>query len=486
MKSLSLCAVLLIQSCSWNTKEKGREILQSPTPRWFSVNEKHSLQDREGKPLPHLFYDVYPEFSRERQTVNVIVTTPQNSKDGYSLDLSSGQRHYSHTYCQQKDVWKEYPKDLYRPPFSVAVIPRTLDQLGGPQKVIVWSGRKGFPFNYQVRYQSVKLVGAYIEQSCLEGNCLGKSNWLSRLVFLGVDNEDSNLNNLSELKGFKEKINWDEAKAYLGNFNGLNSIGDQTYPSTRIGELIEFKDAFAYFSKRSIFFTDEELKKIQKGCHILYDGLWEEVGKEKPEDRQANTIEELKVKMKLLEELKKKKETVGFSNRFKKFTKKFYKEVSTCERFVYHGNINRDREAFWFLSYVGLFFRLHRDGYYFDCKNRIWQKNTLTDSGGRVYNIEKDIGACDDASIDLAMDLMPNFLSTLRGEEAFYKFLEYDNHEFGTHQKLYSWVNVEANKFDCRPDPNREIIKKIKPFPEDVSWKKRKIKDISESLKIIF
>lgn len=486
LKSLLFVALLLVQACTWKSKERsGQEILQSPNPRWFSANEKHSLHDREGKALPHFFYDVSPEFSQDRQTVNVIVTTPQGSKHGYSIDLSSGQRHYTHSYCPQKDVWKEHPGDLTRPPFSVAVIPKTLDQLGEPQKVVVWSNRLGFPFNYQVRYQSVKLVGAYIEQLCPEGNCLGKSNWLSRLVFLGVDANDPSLNDLSTIEGFKKKINWDEGKAYLGNFQGLNSIGDHNYPSTRVGALIEFKDAFTYFSKRSIFLTDDELRKIQKGCHILYDGLWEEVGKEKPEDKQANTVEELKEKLRVIEELKKKNEPVGFSSRFKKFTKKFYKEISTCERFVYHGNVNQDSDEFWFLSYVGLFFRLHRDGYYFDCKNRVWQKNILTDTGSRVYHIQKGIDSCDDESLDQAMGLMPNFLSSLRGEGSFYKFLDYDNHEFGTHQKIYAWVKAPARKFDCRPDPNKEVINKTKPFPEDVSWKKRKVKDINEKLKII-
>jgi hypothetical protein len=306
------------------------------------------------------------------------------------------------------------------------------------------------------------------------------------MVFLAVDAEEPQYQKITNIKEFEQAFNWPEAKAYLGNIEGHNFIGDMTYPSTRIGELIEFEDAFDFFKNRSILLTQSELNKIQKGCHALYDALWEEVGKEKPEDKAATTIAELEAKIKLKEALKQKKEPVGFAARFHNFTKKYFKEISTCEKFVYHGNVNRDPEAFWFLSYVGLYYRLHREGYFFDCKNRIWQRNVQNDQGQPIHDLQRDIMACKELEIDQAMDYLPNFLKGLKGEKEYFRFIDYDNHAFGTHQKIYAWVKVKVRKFDCSDDPNSKFKNEIRVFPEDVNWKEKNVKDIADKMKIIY
>lgn len=474
-------------SCSWRGVETGAsEILNTFPNKWFKVNENHSLLDKNGVPQSHLLFDTTPDFSEDQREVNVIIATPENSEHAYAIDLNSGQRYYTHTFCSQRDAWNEYHGKINRPSFSVGFIPRVLDQLGGPQKVIVWSKRKILSETAATNYHRVKFVGAYVEHLCPEGNCLGKSNWLSRLVFLGVDAEDKALNSIATIDDFKKSINWDVSRAQLGNFEGRNHIGDFTYPSTRIGELIEFVDAFDYFKKRSIFLTDSELKKIQKGCHALYDKLWEDAGKMRPEDKGSATVEELNAKIKLKESLKKQKLPVGFAERFKAFTKKYYKEVSTCEKFVYHGNVNRDRDAFWFLSYAGIYYRLHREGYFFDCKNKTWQRNVLDERGKPIHNLIQDIDDCKEQEFDQAMDYLPNFLTGLKGEKEYFKFIDYDNKTFGTHQKMYSWVKVKSRKFDCSNDPNQILKKDLKVFPEEVTWKERNIKDVADKLKIIY
>jgi hypothetical protein len=305
-------------------------------------------------------------------------------------------------------------------------------------------------------------------------------------VFVGLDAEDKSFDVITSIADFKKVFDWDQSKAYLENIEGRNFIGDANYPAIRVGQLIEYDDAFDYFKKRSIFLTDAELKKIQKGCHILYDGLWDEVGKMRPEDKPAKTTEELVAKIKLQNELKNKRVPVGFAARFKKFTKKYYNEISTCEKFVYHGNVNRNREAFWFLSYVGLFYRLHREGYYFDCRSRAWQRNVINDQGSPVYNIKEGIDECMEPQIDQAMGSLPNFLAALKGEKEYFRFVDYDNHSFGTHNKLYSWVKTKSRKFDCSDDPNSKIRKDLRVFPEDVEWEEKKIKDIATEIKIIY
>lgn len=451
---------------------------------WFSKNLNHSIVNTNGEPVPHIMFDTTPEFGIEEGVVNVAIAVPEGSAHAYDIDLSSGQRYFTHSYCKQSDVWNLYSGSINRPVFSIGYMPRVLDQLGEPQKVIVWSTRSGFRDTTTSNYHKVKLITAYVEQHCPEGNCLGKNNWLSKLVFLAVDAEDKNLNWISTSAEFKKKIDWEKAKAYLENIDGRNFIGEQTYPATRVGQLIEYDEAFSYFKKRSIFLTDTELKKVQNGCHALYDSFWEEVGKEHPEDKPATTAEELTAKLKLREAIRKKRLPVGFAERLQVFTRKYYNEFSTCEKFVYHGNINRDREAFWFLSHMGIFFRLHREGYYFDCRHKTWQRNVLNDKGEPVYDLKRDIEFCREAEFDQAMAYLPNFLNGLKGEKEYFRFIDYDNHTFGTHAKMYSWVKSRNRKFDCK-DPNTEIRKELRVYPEDVKWKERNIKDIADKLKLI-
>jgi hypothetical protein len=479
---------LFLSSCSWRRDEgpTSTELLTTFNNHWFSHNKNHSIVDTQNEPEPHLLFDTTPEFKVQERTVNIVLATPQGSAHAYSIDLNSGQRYYSHTYCKQKDIWNKYSGTINRPVFSIGYMPRVLDQLGEAQKVIVFSKRGSFLDTALTNYHKIKLVGAYVEQICPDGNCLGKNNWLSKLVFIGVDAEDGGLASMMTTADFKKSFDWETSKSYLENIDGKNFIGDLNYPATRVGQLIEYEDAFDYFKKRSIFLSDVELKKIQKGCHILYDRLWEEVGMERPEDKPAKDMKEMNAKIKLREQIKKEKKPVGFAARFQKFTKKYYTEVSTCEKFVYHGNVNIDREKFWFLSYVGLFYRLHREGYFFDCRNRTWQRNVLNDQGEPVYSLKRDIDGCKELEIDQAMDYLPNFLKGLKGEKDYFRFVDYDNHPFGTHKKMYSWVKVKSQRFDCSGDPNVAVKREMDLFPEDVAWKEKNVKDYADREKIIY
>lgn len=489
LKSLltTTTTLLILTSCaSYHDVAPTSELLQTFNNNWFKVNPEHALIERSGEVSPHLYFDTSPEFSTRDRTVNVVVAVPENSQHAYSIDLNSGQRHYTHTYCKQKDIWNQFSGTVNRPSFSIAYVPRVLDQLGEPQKVIVWSKNKDYSSTVATNYHKVKIIGAYVEQLCPEGNCLGKGNWLSRMVFVGVDADDKSLLNISSIDEFRKTFDWETAKAQLQNIQGRNFIGDQTYPYIRVSKLIEYEDAFDYFKKRSIFLTDKELTRIQKSCHALYDRLWDDVGKMRPEDMPAKTVKELNAKIKLQNKLKGKRLPVGFAQRLTKFTQKYFNEISTCEKFIYHGNVNRDREKFWFLSYMGIYYRLHREGYYFDCRSNTWHRNIFDKDGKQIHNLKRDIVACDASDIDRAMDFLPNFLKGLKGEREYYRFIEYDQHTFGTHQKMYSWVKFRSSRFGCSKDPNIEIKKELSVFPEEVRWKQRNIKDIADKLKIIY
>ncbi len=488
LKSLRILqlSLLILISCSQLTPEKGqKEVLTTFTNQWFKTNSDHALIDKNGEATTHLFFDLNSEYVASQKEVSVVIATPKGSKHSYDIDLSSGQRYYTHTYCKQDDIWKSFKGTIYRPPFSIGYIPKVLDQLGDSQKVIIWSKTKNIQKTYKTNYQKVRLVGAYVEQNCPVGNCIGKNNWLSKLVFVGVDASDESMASIVSTSDFKNVIDWEESKAYLANMDGLNSIGDIYYPAKRIGELLDFNDAFKYFKKRSIILTNKELKNIQKGCHDLFDLFLEEVSKTQAEDRPAKNIDELKEKLKLKALLKKKKLPIGFAQRLARFTEKYFKEMTTCEKFIYHGNINKNQEDFWFLSYLGIYFKLHREGYFFDCKNQSWRRNEFNEEGQLIFNLQEDIKQCDDRDLDLAMNYLSNFLKGLKSGDQIYKFIDYDNQYQGTHNKIYSWVRLKAPRFDCINNPNQEIIKNMSVTPEDTSWKPREVIDIKDELKII-
>lgn len=478
--------LLLIGSCGFFKVVEAPKDLPKVSAQWFAKSSNHALVNIEGDPLPHLFFDVKPNFSSNHQEVNVVITTPEGARNAFEVDVVSGQRYFSHAFCEHKDIWKKYSKSLDYPPFSVGVVPRVLDQLGQPQKVVVWSNRSQIFRKYPSSSHRVRLVGAYVENICFEGNCIGQIRWPSRLVFLAIDVDDKEYSTVSTLLDFEGLVDWKKAKAYLENMNGHNVFGKSYFPSTRIGDLVNLNDALEYFKKRSIFFKEGELSQIQKSCHTLYDRFLSEVSALKEEDKPAQTIKELDAKIALHNKLRKEGKPIGFGNRFKSFTKKFYKEFSTCEKFIYHGNINEDVNSFWTLSHVGVYYKLHREGHFFNCRNRVWQKNFLSNDDRQIFAIEKDIDFCTEKDLDLAMHNLPDYLSSLKSEAEFFKFLDYDNHSFGSHQKIYNWIKFKNRRFDCSNDPNEDIVKNTKIFPEDAKWENKHTKDLADKMKIIY
>lgn len=482
LKSLSALLLLCLLACS---KKYNNHELKVQQPKWFSASREHSIISSEGTAVEHLFFDVSPEFSKDGQSVNAVLTTVKGSEYAYNLDLLSGQRFYDHTYCKQKDVWKKESGLFKGPPFNIGFIPRTLDQLGTPQKILVFGNR---PFeNIDDNYFRVRIVSAYVEQECLEGDCLNTGNWLSRLVFLGVDEIDPTLDRVKDMESFKKLFDWKDIRAHIENIDGRNGTSTKVFPAIRGGGLVDVATAYDYFKKRSVLISDTEAVKIQGGCHALYEKAWKDVGFERAEDRESKTTEELNAKLRLIDELREAKKPVNFAARFHRFTKNHYQDFLTCEKFVYHGNINENPDKFWFLSYLGFFYRLHDEGHRFNCNRKDWTAAHPEEDGRFRNNIKEAILSCDSQAIDSAMDLIPNYLKTIQSHSnRYYSFLDYDNHSFGSHRKLYSWVSRRKKVFECQNDPNSKITKFMPLFPPDAKWKKRTVKDLVDKLKIIY
>lgn len=480
----SLLLLISLTSCSWWSKVDYEDRVIDSTAKWFKVSDEHKIQDAEGNVPTHLFYDIDPDFNKNDQFANVVILNTTTSPYAFNIDLTSGQRYFTHAYCKQKDAWGTRSGTFYRPSFHLGFIPRSLDQLGDPQKVIVF-GKDRFSSTINKNYFNVRIIGAYVEQHCPSGNCLDRGTWLSRLVFVGVDPKE--YEDIINIESFKKVFDWNEISAEIENIDGRNGFRDRTFPATKAGALIEFNEAFEYFDKRSLKFPQQELGKIQKSCHALYDAFWDEVGEVREEDKPAKTPAELSAKLKLRQDLKSRGIPVGFSTRLQRFVKKYNKDISTCEKFVYHGNINKNPEKFWFLSYMGMFFRLHEEGHFFDCKRKTWQKNFLGKDGQKGYDLQTGIVQCSTKDIDRAMDYLGNYLKGLKGSSSqYYSFIDYDNHFFGTHQKMYTWLKRKNMIFECTIDPNKNYQKAFDVFPEDAQWKHRDVIDLESDSKIIY
>lgn len=488
LKTPWLLLVFFTGGCAFfaNPKPAPKKIQQSNiTPSWFATNQEHALWDREEKAQAHSFFDVSAELNAS--TANVVILTPESSKYAYDLDIPSGKRYYTHSFCPQHDVWNKYQGSVWLPTFSIAVMPGYLDQASEPQRVLVFGGAEKFARLAENNSHRVKLVGAFVHQTCQQGNCLGKSNWLSRMIFLAVDPQDEKFGTVTNITELKDKVNWEQTVAVIENFEGRNGVVGKFFPAVRVLSTLELAPALEFFSKNAIQMSQAEVKKIQKSCFSIYNKLWEDVGVEKPEDVRASTPDALRAKLKFREALKKKKLPIGFNARLRDFVKKYYPEITTCGKYVYAGNVNLKPEKFWFLAQMNLFFQLHKEGYFFDCKIKSWAKNYQTLDNEAFHDLKRDIYMCSDKDIDTAMNYMPNFITGLRSSDSFYfRFVEYDTHGFGTHGKIYSWVKVKGKKFDCKYDPNEDIKREVKVYPDDVIWRPREVNDLDDKAKVIY
>jgi hypothetical protein len=490
LKSLAIILLLGSSSCSFfggnKASRQGDRLLTPIKGKWFVNNPAHSLWDLEGSPLPHDFFDASPDFSKSNTFVHAVITTPEGSEHQYELDPQSGQRHYSFSYCPQSDIWNNFSGEISRPLYSIGVIPRLIDQSGGLQKVYIFGGKKKYSTQVDHHEHRIRLVGAVVEQTCPIGNCLEKGNWISRMVFLGVDPQDKDFGEIKDVMKLERALNWIKVRAVMENLAGRNDSSGGGFPHIRIGRPITLEAAIDYYKDRSIFLSHGETDEIRKNCHLLYDRLWADVGADLEEDRPATNSEELKNKLKLIEQLKKQR-LVGFANRFRSFATKYGNEYGTCQRYVYAGNLNLKPEVFWFHVYASIFFRLHKEGHHFDCRTRSWHEDLADKRGWRATDFERSLKDCQDKDIDKAMNSLSNYLEGLRNSNStYFRFVDYDTHTFGTHQKLYSWVKVIPKKFECTKDPNLKIRSEMKILPADVVWKNKYVRDIKDKLKIIY
>ncbi len=485
-RSFLFCMMGVLCNCS-SDQHGSKEILRSieALPYWFKLDERYVAQGPDGEYPVHPFYDLAPFAHPKELSVNFYVLTPVDSPYAYGLDLVSGQTYKTYTYCDQKDVWGKYGSTIRRPPYTQGIIPRLLDSWGGPQEILIF-GREDFYKTmptFPVRSHRARIVGGVIDQYCKKLPCTSRNVWDSHLVLVGVDPNDSKFDEVKDLEALKEKVDWPLVEAFIQNGRGRKVGKDLGQPAYRLAGEVNAEKAFRYAMKNGHYFEFEELKSLRQNCHKLYDYLWEAallVRKnlaEKQKNEKLSTFVKKFQSTNVInedreEETKQEKKTQTFSKFFTEFYKSYGERFYTCSKLVNYGNINNDQARHWFITYMEIYYRLERLGYFYSCEKKAWMDNPRKADNTWTYDPGVERGRCKDAALDVAFDSAITKLTVLKqGNEEHYRYIDYDNGEGGSHAKLHTWINVTGKEMQCTSKQETNIAdEQAKVFPDDITW----------------
>ena len=498
-KNLILILIYFFTSCSlfegseksgddvFGNKEYAEGIVAFVQPKWFKKNENFSLTDRQNKTSSHMLYDVDSNVDKSKRLVNFVVSTPAKSDFIYNIDLASGQHYLSKKMCSTLDEWNNYEDEIEKIPFSIGNVPRLLDQLGMPQKIIVFGSGNYIQKYYKHNSFDARVVAGYIEQICPRGGCVNNSDWRSRLVLVGVHQGNSRLSDVNTFNDLGKHYDLSFIKASLENYRGHNTVSNNYLPSVRMGAVVESGQALDFLDRNSIVLSKQKTNKLQRSCHKLYEKVWKDLGRQSEYEVAISKLNTKRLSTKdYLSELDRinKMDKNLFYKRFIRFYRKFGEDYKTCTRYVYSSNINKDIDKHWFFAYLNGVSFLTSMNYTFDCSRKVWIKNTVKSDGKRIIPKDKEFLGCYSREIDSAFSSVPSFMETLyQNSINSYMYVEYDKGAAGTHSKLYSWVKVDNKKIKCTDGSS--IKSKYISFPSDVKWKSRALKD-RMSKKVIF
>lgn len=465
-------------------------------PVWFNVPKRFSTPNRLGDIETHPFFDLNAYRIKDTTEVSYYLVTPKDSEHQYKLDMVSGQRYLRHTFCKHDDVWEEYEGSINKPNFAQGIIPRLMDQSGQPQQIWVFGDKTQFftsKKELKVQSQRAIVIGGVVLQYCDNYPCKSNSEWLSRLVLIGINPFDKLYEGVKSLKDLKEKVDWEYTLAFAENGFGRNISGPLSEPAYRIGGEIDKKDVLDFAFENGHLFSFDEINSLRKNCFSLYDYIWkgqklarlESQKRRKATDEYAKKYEK---RAKIIRDLKsfqtrtviddntryqldeddKNLQNLEFEEFWLKLINKYSGRMKTCFDFVRPANSKLDRERTWFFAYVQNWINLEELGYFYSCSRRSWLENPMIAKGKRKYP-KHEISGCSARDLDLgfeqAVTIMSSLSSALRSH---YRFIEYDGRPGGSHELLFTWVPDNGKRLACDA---RALEEKESLFPEDISWK---------------
>jgi len=471
-----------------NSKDRNykKSFVTMMNPYWFKTLEKFKLKSETGDIQTHMFYDVLPRFEKNKNTLNFVVTTPEGSEYGNDLDLASGQLFVNRKFCPHPDAYEKTPKDVYKPPFTMGIVPRVFDQLNEPQKIIVFGDKDYYQEFYRTNFFEARIIGAYIEQICPSGTCLEADDWLSRLVLVGVKPDSDKFADITNVDQMFTEVDWQKVIAFIENGNGSNLLADNTFPAYRMGALIDASQALYFLGENSVVLGNDQLKTIRKSCYKLYEYLYRYLNLDKEnfkEDKNVITKNKIYVGDEKrtkndVNAFKTVEKTLEFHQRFVRTFIRYNEQYKTCIDYIYPTNINHDASRHWFFAYYSAFHRLHDLGYYFDCGRQNWVSNPFVAKNKRSVSVEDQFRGCSAGTIDKGFQNSVLFLDNLKNKRReTYRYIDYDNYPFGTHEKIYNWVKFDNKFLKCNEDSSKLFFRdRLKSFPKDIKWIKREKK----------
>ncbi len=466
-------------------------------PVWFSVPERFSTPNRLGEVETHPFFDLTPYRLKDTTEVSYYLVTPMESEHQYELDMVSGQRFLRHTFCDHKDVWESYKGDIDKPNFAQGIIPRLMDQSGQPQQIWVFGDKTQFftdKNELKAQSQRALVLGGVVLQYCDNYPCKANSEWLSRLVLIGINPFDKLYEGVQTLKDLKRKVDWDYTLAFAQNGFGRNVSGPISEPAYRIGGEIDKREVLDFAFKNGHVFNFDEINSLRKNCFHLYDYIWKgqkiarEVSKKQKEANDAYA-KQFRKRAEMMRDKKtfatrtviddnatfeyelesddKKLKDLEFEVFWLNLINKYSERMKTCFDFVRPANSKHDRNRTWFFSFVQNWINLEEIGYFYSCSRRSWLENPFVKAGKRKYPKHEKRG-CSAEDLDIgfeqAVTLMSSLASAMRPH---YRFIEYDGRPGGSHELIFNWVSDNGKRLACDA---RKLEEKEGLFPEDVSW----------------
>ncbi len=468
-----------IRQVKGNNKEEDlfeKSIVSRITPRWFTGSRTFSLQAAQGGDAVHMLYDVNPSIDLEKYTLKFIAVTPEDSHFQFDLDMVSGQHFLKRRFCSQKDIWKKKSGSIHRPPYTLGYVPKMLDQLGTPQKIIVFGDKNLYQENFTSNFFEAKVVGGIIEQECIYGGCFNQNDWSSRIVLIGVQKNHPKYENVDDLEALKKKINWEKMIFFMENGQGNNQVVDDFYPGFRAGVEISRQRALSYLDRKSVILSNEKLVKMRKSCFKLYDFIHDSVYKKSKFESGVYKLKSIKDQVRFSNAFKGRSDVLFFK-RFINAFRKYSDEYLTCIDYIYPSNINKDMKRHWFFAYYTAVHRLYQLGYSYDCGRNSWQRVVTFGGQLRSKKRSEEFEFCSAKDIDNAFVTSVKELEILGAQNyPTYRYIDYDNSSAGTHKKIYSWVKKSNKVFKCVDKRENKKQVKFEFFPKDALWERRRIK----------
>ena len=470
---------------------------------WLKTSELYNHKSDQGEYLIHPFFDLIPFASRKDTSINFVMTMPVGSHNKYSIDLRSGKLYRTHKMCSEKDIWKKYGSSIERPPFTEGYVPRLLDQLGTPQKIIIF-GKKRYFNEFELvptRSQRVRVVGGFLQQYCESFPCRGRNKWLSRLVLVGVNKNDPKLSKVTHINQLKKIYDWSHVKAFVENSDGRHVSTSEETPAYRMLGNIGPNEALVNALSKGHLFKFSEMKSLRENCFKLYNYLW------KSAEGIRNFKDSYHKKKKLKKRIFDKKDVFSgnvisaersdvpearieeeitklksFSNYYNAFHKRYKKRFLTCQKFVRDTSINSNPRRMWFFAYLSSFFHAEEVGYRYSCSRQAWIENPMQSNGKRIKSLNNYLRNCTSKELDRAFDMSITLFSGLsKSFRPHYRFVEYDHGSGASHQKLYSWIYTNGDVRSC--DKKRQARNSI--FPRDISWESFKYNENAKRTDLI-